>query len=82
MNFWPFFAREIVVLPNDLKKSPIPNQEILLLLDAKVKLIASRINFKDCVGLFCCDDNEIIFGEKLRTAVLKVKERVTDLRKH
>ena len=43
---------------------------------------ASWVNFKDWVCLFCCDDSEIIFLESLRTAFLKVKEIVTDHRKH
>ena len=40
-----------------------------------------RITYKTGFVHFC-DDNEIIFEGSLRTAVSKVKERVTDLKKH
>ena len=50
-----------IVLPDGFQKSPLTNQEILILLDAKTNLNASWIDFKDWVCFLSCDDNEVIF---------------------
>ena len=82
LKFLDSICKGNVILPDGFQKSQLTNQEILNLLDAKTKLNASWIDFKNWVCFLCCDDNEVIFEESLQTAVLKVKERVNDLRKH
>ena len=49
LKFLDSICKGNVVLPDGFQNSPLTNQEILILLDAKTKLDASWIDFKDGV---------------------------------
>ena len=65
LKFLDSICKGNVALPDGFQNSPLTDQEILILLYAKMKLNASWIDIKDWVCFLCCDDNDVIFEESL-----------------
>ena len=66
----------------DVEKMCLTNELIVDFLEAKNRLNASWVDLKNWMRFLCVGGNECIFEESLRSAVLTVKDRCIELRKH